>query len=164
MQATASGCYPYYGSKGNQFCTKLSSYIYNQFLPNNKVDIVIISAYWATDRFNEFNLIQPSIEKIKNTGAKVIIIGQTPSFVKSFPIIAMQTPKNLLNKYLDKKTLDFQTSRENKLSTYGDKYINAINLNGESYFTDNGHPLFLDKDHVTPYGADIISNRIKNKL
>lgn len=156
MQATASGCLPYDGAKGYPFCTMLSSYIYDDFLKNNKVDIVILSAFWVNDRFKDSGLIESSIRKIQSTGAKVIVVGQTTAFKKPFPVIAMQTPASELNSYVDNNALDFHKNRESYLASLADLYIDAYTLNGDSYFTQDGYPLYLDNNHVTPYGADII--------
>lgn len=165
LQATASGCLPYNGAKGwYPFCTILSSYIYDDFLKNNKIDVVILSAYWASDIFHDFDLVKPSIKKIKSSGAKVIVIGQTAAFKKPFPMIAMQTPTSELNLYIDNNALDFYKNREAEISSLSDLYIDAYTLNGASYFTDDGYPLYLDSNHVTPYGADIISRKIRDKI
>ena len=164
MQATASGCLPYDGAKGYPLCTMLSSYVYDDFLKNNKVDVVILSAYWVNDRLKESGLIESSIRKIQSTGAKVIVIGQTTAFKRPFPVIAMQAKPSELISYVDNNALYFHKNRESKLASLADLYIDAYTLNGDSYFTHDGYPLYLDNNHVTPYGADIISRRVRDNI
>ncbi len=48
MQASASGCRPLLGLQvqGRRRCTALMSYIFDTFLPGNKVDGVVLAARW----------------------------------------------------------------------------------------------------------------------
>lgn len=160
MQATASGCMPFKGVKTPGFCSKLINYIYDDFIEKNKVDVVILTAFWTLGVSDNISALTASVAALKATGAKVIIIGQTKSFRKPFYQIALQVPEGDLHNFYDMKTQKFHESISPEIKKIPDRYVNGYDINANVFFDKKGNPLFFDDNHLTPYGASMLSSSV----
>jgi hypothetical protein len=52
LQATASGCKPFNGAPGLQYCRDLRNYVFSDFIPHHHLDGIIISARWNEDEIS----------------------------------------------------------------------------------------------------------------
>ena len=82
MQATASGCRPLIGAPGAERCTDMRDWVYQDFLPNNRVDAVILGGRWRTD---EMPFVHESLEALKRHADHVIVFGPTVEYEGVFP-------------------------------------------------------------------------------
>lgn len=164
LQATASGCLPYKDDTTPGLCSKLINFIYDDFIKNNKIDIVIMNAFWAHDKSDDLASLRKSIKYIQKSGAKVIVIGQTKSFTKPFYQIALQTPVSELHRYYDQNTDTFYTNKLEEMKSIPNVYIDAYDFNAGRFFDSNGNPLYFDRDHLTPFGAQAVAKLVYDSL
>ncbi|MFH3046138.1 MULTISPECIES: acyltransferase family protein [Klebsiella] len=167
LQATASGCMPVVDSVGEQRCTKLLNYIYNDFLKKNKVDYIFISAFWSANKDVDFyKKLAKTLNNI--TGTKVFIVGQTKSFSMPFYKIAQKIPESDIDKLTQLQSRDVNEELKRFLSRTGVSYIDIYNenCNGKTcrYFNDNGVPMFFDDNHLTMEWADYFVSFIKKEV
>lgn len=84
MQANASGCRPLIGATGAARCLAMMHYAFAVVLPTHRVDTVVLAARWQAD---EFGKLIPTIRSIRNSGARVVVVGPTIEYDGSFPIL-----------------------------------------------------------------------------
>jgi peptidoglycan/LPS O-acetylase OafA/YrhL len=84
MQASSSGCNPIIQSKGEQRCSDIINYMFDDFIPKHKdkIDGLIISSYWSfsTDQDKLTQNLKKTIAYIEKLGIPIVIIGQNETY------------------------------------------------------------------------------------
>ncbi|ENP7127264.1 TPA: acyltransferase [Klebsiella pneumoniae] len=164
MQATASGCMPLLKTTGEKRCTNLMNYMYNDFIRNNKIDYIFISAFWGLS--NDKNIDKNLIDTINHIhGSKVYVIGQTKSFDIAFYKIAQKIKNKDIEALVQKKSIDINQKLITTLKKENIPYIDLFNANcikNEcNYFNANNTPMLFDDNHLTKEWSDIYVDIIK---
>ncbi|WP_283106621.1 acyltransferase family protein [Serratia silvae] len=164
MQATASGCIPIASIDPSSYCQKLINYIYDDFLKNNKVDGIFISANWVA--FNEYNLLEKLNASLANKkDAKVYVIGQTKTFEIDFYKIAQKVDRLRIDKLVTKDSEEINNVMIDDFKSTELHYLDVFNLNCiESkcnYFIGNDIPYMFDRNHLTKEWAEVYVKEIK---
>lgn len=157
MQATASGCMPFKNPTGQKRCTDLVNYIYNDYLTNNKVDYVFISANWAN--YKKDDIAERLISISKDIGTdRVFVIGQTKVFGVNFYRIAQKVDEDNIESLVNPVSIKTNDHLSNALGLSGVRYLDIFNsncINGKcSYIDTNKIPMLFDQNHLTKEWAD----------
>ena len=168
LQATSSGCMPYPGSKGEKRCKDLVDYVFNDFLVNNRVDTVIISASWVNGKNEELiKGINNAVRLAKQSADKVFVIGQTKTFDIDFYRIAQKNTQDGLEKYQAKESFLINDLLKSELPKNGVHYIDVYDVGCVqgvcSLVNDNGVPYMFDTNHLTKEWADVFVRHIKDQ-
>jgi peptidoglycan/LPS O-acetylase OafA/YrhL len=164
MQASASICKPIIKSIGAKSCTQIMHFMYGNFIPVNakNIDGVIISAYWESvkNKEQDLNDIKETIKYLRNINVPVIVIGDNETYTIPFSSIAardFQYSTNLSNRYLNVETVNISNFLKANLGEY---YVDILNLKGIVKVYDGKVPYMFDKNHLTKYGADRVTENI----
>ncbi|OKP29374.1 acyltransferase family protein [Serratia fonticola] len=166
MQATASGCMPFDITTGSKRCTDLINYIYNDYLKNNNIDYVFISANWVTynkgDILNRLNAVSSLIGH-----DKVFIIGQTKVFSTNFYRIAQKVNENKIEELVTPSSIEINNILSKNLNNNVARYIDIFNLNCNEdkcrYFDEHKEPMLFDQNHLTKDWADSYVKYVREK-
>jgi hypothetical protein len=166
IQATAIGCKPTLSTSGAQECVNLNRYIFDKWLPADGAQIkyVMLAARWDA---GDIEPLKETITYLKSLGKKVFLYGPSPEYFISPPL--MMAWGRLLN--LDLQTRFFKAERRDL-----DKTFRAEFSGGAVYFSpmeafcpdkcmllSRGAPTMLDRDHLTPEGAALMTSKISIK-
>ncbi|MBV7408252.1 acyltransferase family protein [Maritimibacter sp. DP1N21-5] len=82
MQATASGCRALIGAKGAERCTDLRDWVFSEYLPSRRVDMVILGGRWEEA---ELEYVMPTLEALKQLADRVVVVGPTVEYEGVLP-------------------------------------------------------------------------------
>ena len=165
MVASASGCSPFVDEKkGGKLCKQLINYAFKVFVEKNadKIDGVIISANWVNrgGRYQVQKGLEGTLAYLKNYNIPAIIIGQNEIYSVTYPVIKakeLQFNKNLTNVYVNQRCYRINDFLKAKFKPY---YIEIINKKSIPALGPDYAPYLFDKDHFTPYGANLTISKI----
>ena len=165
MVTTASGCSPFVDEKkGRKLCRDLFSYAFKVFVDKNagKIDGVIISGNWVNRGGSK--TVQKGLDTTLAYLAKyklpAIIIGQNEIYSLTYPVLKakeLQFNKNLRDVYVNKGCYRINDFLKGKFES---RYIEIINKKSLPPLRADYSPYMFDKDHFTPYGAELTINKI----
>jgi len=159
LQATAVGCRPLLGNRGAKRCTDLVDFIYRDWYPRNasRIDKVVLAGRWESGDIGD---IDRSITALKAFGASIIVYGPVPEYMVPVPLILayqeiVRIPLSMKLQRPDRQPLDvLLQQRVGGGVTYFSPYRNLCG-GSTCIVEDGGVPVYLDRDHLTPRGADI---------
>ncbi len=170
LQATASGCKPTIGSKGADRCRSVIDHALNTFIPNAKLDAIVISAYWTQGDLND---LRTTVKYLEKYVPKVIIMGPIVTYDDFVPRLlarseAMQDreivrrARSALPRQIDQA---FAQAFPNSGAI---QYISVIDLLcGPTYecitLDSKGLPLQFDRAHLTAGGAAEVAKLIRQR-
>jgi hypothetical protein len=165
LQATASGCRPVYGEGGEEHCTGMVRYIYDDFLPMNHLDAVIISAQWDP---KDLPSLVSTVNLIRRS-SRVIVVGPIVQYIQPLPrilaraIIANKSESEFAARY--RRTTEGETDRlfAGRLKTAGIEYFSAYAAICDpdcQLWADTDVPLQFDDDHLTRQGSAYLAKRL----
>ncbi len=158
MQATASGCRPILETDGRDRCLQMRSWVFEEFLPNNQVDVIVMGGRW---REEEAPYVTATLEHLQQFADKIVLIGPTVEYEGEFPVLLARSQFN-------GEDLDFD-----RLQTPGRDRVNGLMRSaaqeaeveyldliatecpsGECVlFAPDGGPMKFDYGHLTLSGA-----------
>lgn len=170
MQATAFGCYPVLGAKGERGCADLIEFMFKVYLPSHRVDIIVLSARWNAE------LVPKAIETagyLASFAGRVVISGPIPEYDVAVPRllarvatgeedIAHVASRHLLPK---PKSVDAQFSAaELPIGvTYISVYKALCNSDCTMIVPDDV-PSQIDYGHLTKEGARYLGGKVGAQL
>lgn len=166
VQATAESCSPILGAYQYESCQSLLDFIFFDFLPNSKIDGVILSSSW---RYNDAPQIKKAIEFLYTQTDEVVVIGSGIRFMEGVP----------------KLIVDSGSSSINEMESYANTHIHSSEREGNAalreaieplapfidyqkyqcpdlckIFTANGDLAFIDFGHLTLSGSNELAHKI----
>lgn len=159
LQATASGCLPTAELTGEKRCIALLNFILKEFLPFNRMDVILISGRWTADSAEKsFTLAKTLLGYANN----VIVVGPNIEYSRPLPKLlgeasiknAPRLPKNFEVK--SRRTVD------EKFKTYAKRYPGVTYI---SFFdamcasdacplaSSTGDPFLYDDNHFSIVAA-----------
>lgn len=158
LQANASGCKPVIDAKGENRCTLLMDFMFNDFIPANKLDGILLSARW---RKEDARAVTDTLVYLRKFTNQIIVSG---------PIIEYKAPlPRLLFFNVTGKNISFADFSKEKEISEADAALKAATANtGANYFsvlnsfcdageckvlTKSGTPMQFDYGHLTYEGA-----------
>lgn len=168
MQATISACRPIRGSGWRKRCTDMLGYIYDDFLPNNRIEGVILSSTWIEIDINQ---LKNTITYLEKLGLNVIIFGpsmQYTSTVASILFRYREKPDHFEIKRFEKESVRQIHKNIKELvattnATYYPLYDYMCFDNNCRIFADDGAPMIYDDDHLTLSGARTVLKNLPDQ-
>ncbi|WP_261455614.1 acyltransferase family protein [Serratia ficaria] len=168
MQATASGCKPVTEQKMSNRCTDVINYVYKDFIPNNKIDGVIISARW--NEYDKDQLIK-TIAYLRKYTENFYILGPTVEYKGPLPeLLAYQENGDpaLASRSIVKGRKAMDSELKTLTASMKVNYISVYDLICPAghclEMTDSGQPSAFDYGHFTLSGANYVAKGIVNQL
>jgi peptidoglycan/LPS O-acetylase OafA/YrhL len=88
LQATSSGCLPIVDPAGTESCRLLMRFIYGDFLPSHRVDLIVLSDYWAPA---DLARLAPTLDWAAAQGLPVAILGPVPIYDHALPLLLAES-------------------------------------------------------------------------
>ena len=169
LEATTSGwnCVPVIYrqdfSHGRERCAVLFNYIYNDFLPANRVDLVVMSATWEEI---EMGALQQTLIELRARKIPVLLVGPATQYEMPLPrLVAWADKRNdagLPARFEETSPLRFDERLQHMSQDEGAYFVSAhALLCGATCVTAvNGSPLLFDTDHLTPDGSALLATHL----
>ncbi|MBK8161329.1 MAG: hypothetical protein IPK59_22120 [Rhodospirillaceae bacterium] len=166
LQATSSGCKPVLEQAGEKRCRELMDMIFHTFLPNNRVDTIVLAARWKPE---DLPFLKVTLSRLTEGGENVIVFGPRVEYKHDLPwILALSILKDNMslidgNRRIEQKATDELFRRE--LAGMNIPYFSlyqAICADSTCRTTDDaGTPLAFDYGHFTDGGSIFIADKVK---
>jgi hypothetical protein len=165
LQATASGCRPTLNSIGAARCTKLVNYVIHEYLPKNRISMVIMSARWE---MGDAEGVAATARALSLVADKVLVVGPMPEYRRPLPILLAQSTEDLEQAYAngfrspDIELIDRSFSR--KMTESNIEYLSLVDLlcNPQCKVIVNHAPMEFDSGHLTEEGSTYLAPLIFN--
>ena len=166
MQGTASGCKPLLDLKGERRCTDLMHFLFADFIPKHRFDVILLSARWGSGNIADLrkttNALMPYAER-------VVVIGPHVEYRLDLPWLLAASMLKHDPAVVDRARLAKQRQTDRlfaeQLRRDGVGYVSlhaALCPGGRCRVTDDeGLPLAFDYGHLTTSGSIIVAQRIK---
>jgi peptidoglycan/LPS O-acetylase OafA/YrhL len=166
LQATSSGCLPTLDTVGERHCLEVRKAIFETFLPNHRVDKIIMSAFWT---YPDLTAIPKTVKFLKQYADEIIIVGPTPRYNISLPRILVERYEGLnASTTIERRQLNdepFKLDKEmRKLADQiGASYLSvtdALCPDGPCFaMANNNVPMQFDNSHLTDQGSIFLVKR-----
>ncbi|TCQ12415.1 peptidoglycan/LPS O-acetylase OafA/YrhL [Rhizobium sp. PP-F2F-G36] len=166
MQATSSGCKPLVGTPGERECLSLMRRMFEQFLPETKPDVVILSARWAD---YDLPLIAETIRQVKDKARIVVVSGPIVEYQRPLSRVLAQVAAGRSDNLLTESRVTAVARRDRDLQALveaaGAIYVSPYRLlcpdSGAACTTTvDGVPLQWDYGHLTAEGSKFLAESI----
>ena len=167
MQATASGCSAILGALGAKRCTNLFAFVFNEFLPTNHLDAILLDNRWLTHNLDDL-LKKPSRTFFVPFANRIVVLGPIVEYDQPLPrLLARSIRQNdpglpARHRIAAKRSTDRVFA--DALRTSGAEYYSlydAVCPNGEcSLWASADVPLQYDYGHLTLEGAEVVLKRL----
>lgn len=170
LQATASQCRPLLERRQSRRCEDLLRYIVKEFLPENRLDGIILSARWTGRELDE--LIR-SAEHLEQYAERVIVFGPIVEYNDPLPRILAQSmfSKNVPAGFVAAQRSPDALQTDRKFATALEQasieYVSLYEaMCSPECLTllDDGTPLQFDYGHFTKAGSIEVIRRLKPLL
>lgn len=161
-QITASGCKPTISYQGEKRCSKLMRYAFEEIIPSEKYEKIIISARWEID---DVPWLLKTLDRLKKFETEITVYGPIIEYNQPLPRILAHSDfaKKLkrMRKYALIASIDSEI--ENKLEGTSVKYVSILkkickNLDNCETLAD-GKPIQFDYGHLTREGSLFLIKR-----
>jgi len=169
LQVTASGCTPTLGGGGSPRCRSVVDEAYADFIPNHRLDGVIIAAKWVAD---DIDSVIRTVESVRQSTALVYVFGPIVSYTDLLPRLLTRSewlgdPSLVVrSREPDLKGLDRAFARA--VTAAGARYVSIYEAMCDS--TDDcvtrdalGDPIQFDLAHLTKMGSIEVCSIIKER-
>lgn len=171
MQASTAACAPSLRPTGSQDCAKMMEYIFQKYLPANRVDALYVVGRWEQ---NDLGALTSVIAWAKRHSVPVTVFGPMPEYDSPLPRLLVYSAAwrepSLVSKHLmaSSRAMDelMQNSAENIWHVpYISLYREICAANGCAEYADEAHriPLMGDTNHLTAMGAAFVVRRLVEK-
>ncbi len=168
LQATSSGCAPVLPLRGSKRCVKLMEEVFDAFLRENRLDGIVLSAYW---RHKDLPGLQKTIAMLRQYSDNIIVIGPAVTYEAALPSVLLNGLRFGADKTLEDYAAKFRSPEQ---FTLDHDMSNAISgIDGVTYFSvinsmcapqcdvfdAAGAPMTFDKGHLTyPAAMEVLSH------
>ncbi len=168
MQATASACRPAVKPVSlldTRACPKLMQFIFNDFLVNNKVDRILLSASWKDE---DMPALADTIETLKSRGFDVAVLGPIVEYDSALPrLLADEILRNdpsiagaLRTPGIRERDRAMRRMVTAKGATYLSVYDAVCRKGHCDEFAGGDIPLQFDAGHLTAEGSVEVGRRL----
>jgi peptidoglycan/LPS O-acetylase OafA/YrhL len=165
LLATASGCKPLLHDTGAPRCRRVMDDVFYRFLPQTKVDGVIISGRWASGDVAD---VLPTVQYLAKYTSNVIVLGPTPIYHDKLPrLLARSILRNdpgLLNRERDAGGPALDARFAKALAGGPAQYVSVIGAlcDSQGCITrdDDGIPIQHDYGHFTRAGVRLLIRKL----
>lgn len=167
MQATATGCKPVLGGRGEKTCTDLVGMALISFLQSNRPDIVILSARWIESDIPD---VERTLKALAGKAKQVVVLGPVAEYAMPLPRLLAQVSGGRDPSLLVEARLPGQRSVDRDLGAAvrasGADYASAYRLLCASDARPcqtivEGVPVQWDYGHLTADGSELLARRLR---
>jgi peptidoglycan/LPS O-acetylase OafA/YrhL len=166
MQGTASGCKPLLDLKGERRCTDLMRFLFADFIPKHRFDVILLSARWGSGNIAD---VRKTANALKPYAERVVVVGPHVEYKLDLPwLLAASMLKNdpsVVDRARFAKQKQTDALFAEQLRRDGTGYVSlyaALCPDGKCQVTDEqGLPLAFDYGHLTASGSTVVAQRIK---
>ena len=166
MQASVGACRPVIqpvSMLDSRACPRLMQFVFNDFLANNKVDKVLLSASWKDE---DFPVLSATLDLLKQKGIDVMVLGPIVEYDSALP--RLLADEILYNKPATTMRTPGIHERDRALSKVvtakGAAYISVYDQvcrNGRcDEFAEGDIPMQFDAGHLTAEGSVEVGRRL----
>ena len=159
LQATAAGCRPLVPYRGQPACLELVDYVFEEFLPNERVAGVIIAANWSPP---DLDRLPGTIQRLKSAGIPTFVVGVLPEFRLWLPeILSAGLDRDIpieewAATFLEPERFEFEAALRAAAADAA-VYMDVMKCtrDGDSWrvLSSTGEPLVFDQGHYTLSGS-----------
>ncbi|MEM9840673.1 MAG: acyltransferase family protein [Pseudomonadota bacterium] len=158
LQATSSGCRPTLEAKGHPRCTDMMSYVFDEFLPNERLDGVILAARWKPE---DMRKIGDTVSYLDDVTDRVIVMGPTVEYVGELPFLLAKSRlsgnDSLIAAAIDPTRKELSDEMAYRLADLDAQYYPVYDYlcRGRTCLaeTQGGEPMQFDYGHFTLSGS-----------
>ena len=166
LQATASGCKPTLGSRGERPCLDLMAQIMTGFLPAAHPDAVILAARWD---MNDVDRLEKTIAKIGPSTGAVYVFGPIMTYDTALPRLLAQAElrgRKIIDDARDPSPGHVDSAMTSALAGKRVRYISYYRLlcagpEGCATTSAGGTPLQWDYGHLTYEGGLLVGSALR---
>jgi peptidoglycan/LPS O-acetylase OafA/YrhL len=166
LQGTASGCRPLLDAPGERRCTDLMRFLFTDFIPKHRFDVILLSARWSP---GNIEALKETANALKRYAGRVVVLGPRVEYKQDLPWLLAasmlkQDPSVVERFRLTKQKRTDQLFGD-QLREDGTGYVSlysAICPDDRCRVTDqDGLPLAFDYGHLTASGSTFVARQIK---
>jgi peptidoglycan/LPS O-acetylase OafA/YrhL len=172
MQATASMCRPAVIATSlldTRACPKLMQFVFNDFLVNNKVDKVLLSASWKDE---DLPGLSATLEMLKSRGLDVIVLGPIVEYDGALPRLLVDgilhnspaIANGMRTSGIRERDRAMSRLATDKGATYVSVYDSVCRHGVCDEFAEGDIPLQFDAGHLTAQGSIQVARRLASLL
>jgi peptidoglycan/LPS O-acetylase OafA/YrhL len=172
MQATASMCRPALAATSlldTRACPKLMQFVFNDFLVNNKVDKVLLSASWKDEDLPD---LSATLETLKSRGFDVVVLGPIVEYDGALPRLLVDgirynspaIANGMRTSGIRERDRAMSRLVEDKGATYVSVYDSICRAGVCEEFAEGDIPLQFDAGHLTAQGSIQVARRLASIL
>lgn len=159
MQATSSGCKPFYHPPPGSWreCTRLIGYVFHEFLRHNRVDRVILAARWTEE---DLPALRETLEAMALRQVPVVLIGPIVQYNAAVPKLLANAIRFGDRRLLDENRVgaiaDLDAKMQQIAEETGTQYVSlwdAMCAYESCLAVYDGKPMQFDYGHVTAEGS-----------
>jgi peptidoglycan/LPS O-acetylase OafA/YrhL len=166
LQGTASGCKPLLGGTGEPRCTDLMDFLFTDFIPKHRFDVILLSARWSPGNIGN---LKKTANALKPYADRVVVLGPRVEYKQDLPWLLAASMLKHDPSVVDRFRLGKQQQTDrlfaDQLRADGIGYISlyrAICPDEKCRVTDqDGLPLAFDYGHLTASGSSFVAQQIK---
>ncbi|ARB45409.1 acyltransferase family protein [Alloalcanivorax xenomutans] len=169
MQATASGCRPLLGARGQPRCTDMRDWFFDDFLENEPVSAVIVAGRWQT---SDMENLYSTLTHLKKSSPKVVLVGPTVEYEGELPLLLARAVWKDEPFNFEKFRTPGKWKLNNDIADLADKasvtYIDVLRAEcGREkckLLASDGSPMQFDYGHLTLSGALDVLGEVKEEF
>ena len=166
LQGTASGCKPLIDGTGERRCTDLMRFLFTDFIPKHRFDVILLSARWSPGNIGNLKKTAKVLEAYAD---RVVVLGPHVEYKHDLPWLLAASMVKHDSSMVDRFRLPKQKQTDrmfaDQLRREGIGYVSlyyAICPGGQCRVTDlDGLPLAFDYGHLTASGSTFVAEQIK---
>lgn len=166
MQGTASGCKPLLDLKGERRCTDLMRFLFADFIPKHRFDVILLSARWGSGNIAD---VRATANALKPYAKRVVVVGPHVEYKLDLPWLVAASMLKGDPSVVDSARLARQEQIDllfaDRLRRDGIGYVSlyaALCPERRCQVTDkDGLPLAFDYGHLTASGSTLVAQRIR---
>ena len=167
MLASASGCKPVLRDPGGSArCRAVMEWAFREFLPNNRLDGIIISANWI---MSDVARVPETVRFLKQYADKIYVVGPVPIYFDTVPRLLLRSllykDEGLIDRRRDPARFPLDKALSEALRNEPVTYLSMIDTLCEErkclVRTPDGEPMHFDYGHVTHKGGLEVVRRLR---
>lgn len=166
IQASLNSCRPLVRQNGSRKCKELMSFVFDDFIKNNKIDGVILSGRW---RREDLELLSETVSYLSQYTSSIIVFGPTIEYKNSLPLILLRYSEKEdfnLNYFTSQYKFTLSELMKKRLESANINYISVVDVICPkgfcSAYTDEQIPITWDYGHYTVPGSVFVIKTLKD--
>jgi peptidoglycan/LPS O-acetylase OafA/YrhL len=169
LQATSAGCQALLKPRGARHCIDLHKYVFEDFLPKNRVDAVILAGHWPK---GVLPALIKTVQYVRPLTGRVIVLGPPVEYDQSFPLLLARSIElgepALPLKHLLPGPKELDRAYRKPLTRAGAEYFSVYRAtcpdDACTLWVEPGVPMLADGRHLTQPGAVLVLERLGPEL